>query len=1034
AGNAFAVDNLRLLDATPSLDVSFAASSVPAGTASTLTYTITNTTELAAKPDWSFTNTLPAGLTVAPTPAVGGTCTNVTGAAFTVTAAAGASSVSAVGGDLAAGATSCTVTVNVVSTTVGSYTVGPANISTVLVAPEAATLTVTPATTITVRKVITSRNAPADQFTMSLRTATSVLASVTTSGTATGLQAAQITRAIVQPGATYTIHEAAASGAGLAYGSSYECVRGTTVIAAGASPAGSVTMPPDQGAEIVCTFTNTPQTARLACDTNHFYSVSPTGSLVQGDIVTGTTVAVGSWSGVTAANALGVGAGGTTAYAMERTSDAAGVTSILKWTAAGGFQSLPNTAYTPVAGGAAITGSIVAGTMDLTRNRYVFGKYANAQFYLWSFTESNPAASRFAYLGSFPTGTAPNGNGDMAFDSRGNLYVLGASTVNNLSSASIFTISADTMANAAGGTLAVSTSSAKVLAGTDPTPAFGNVNGIGFSPRGTAYLSSTTSVYEFDPTTWTRIQDSPRIAVDSTDLAACTSPATVTLQKNVVGRAAASDQFQLALANGATSVATATTTGAATGRQAAQIGPIPVVAGTTLSLSETMAAGSASLIGVYTTVYECWADGVLLSSGATTSGAVTVPSRLSVNAVCTFFNSPRPASSITVTKLVLDPATGASSPSAGWTLGAAATATTGTATVLPSEAPQQETDAAGRAVWSVLYGSLASRATLTISEVQRPGFTFAGGTCTVNGVAVPVTFSTSQGVVSGTIANTQSASTVACTLTNRPVAALTLVKSVSFGAAPPTDWVLSATGPAGALPGPSGRTGTAGATGAAVTPGVPYRLAETGGSLLYQQSGAWQCVSSGGQTVPVTAAGDVTLAQGAAVTCTVVNATATLTVVKDVIDPQPGFTPSQWTLTATPATFAGGALPTTSRPGASYSAAGNPANTFDVRPGHAYTLSERPNTPGSRLAYRTLRLERLQGTTWVTVPSATITAPAAGQTAVYRFVNAAVQPTVLPLTGGMSSDLLYLAGASVLAGGLLAAVLRLRRDTRRRIV
>ena len=60
---------------------------------------------------------------------------------------AGGSSIAAVGGDLPAGSanTSCTITVNVVASVEGTYTNGPGNVVTPLIATEATTLAVTPA-------------------------------------------------------------------------------------------------------------------------------------------------------------------------------------------------------------------------------------------------------------------------------------------------------------------------------------------------------------------------------------------------------------------------------------------------------------------------------------------------------------------------------------------------------------------------------------------------------------------------------------------------------------------------------------------------------------------------------------------------------------------------------------------------------------------------------------------------------------------------------------------------------------------------
>ena len=91
-----------------------------------------------------------------------------------MTAIAGASSISAVGGDLAAGAaaSTCTITVDVVASTEGTYANTAANVATPLVAPETATLTVTPATRLTVRKNLPARLTSTDQFTLAVRSGT----------------------------------------------------------------------------------------------------------------------------------------------------------------------------------------------------------------------------------------------------------------------------------------------------------------------------------------------------------------------------------------------------------------------------------------------------------------------------------------------------------------------------------------------------------------------------------------------------------------------------------------------------------------------------------------------------------------------------------------------------------------------------------------------------------------------------------------------------------------------------------------------
>lgn len=118
-GNDVALDLPQILDVTPQLDKSFSPSTIRPGGASTLTYVITNTSELAAKDGWRFTDDLPAGMT-----AKGVNATTCSSGA--VTAGPGAPSVS-VSGNLNAGQASCSVTVQVTAGNAGTYTNGPGN-------------------------------------------------------------------------------------------------------------------------------------------------------------------------------------------------------------------------------------------------------------------------------------------------------------------------------------------------------------------------------------------------------------------------------------------------------------------------------------------------------------------------------------------------------------------------------------------------------------------------------------------------------------------------------------------------------------------------------------------------------------------------------------------------------------------------------------------------------------------------------------------------------------------------------------------
>jgi LPXTG-motif cell wall-anchored protein len=1061
-GNDFAVDNLRIVDATPSLDKSFAADTVVAGTPTTLTFTVTNTSELASKTDWSFTDALPSGLVVAPTPAVGGTCANVTGAAFSVQAAAGAAAIAVTGGDLAAGAVSCTVTVNVVSNTPGTYVNGAANVTTVLNAPESATLVVEAPARITIQKNVTGRSTATDQFRLALSSGATELATATTTGSATGVQTQQVGPINVSRGATYNISESILTTAPLnTYVTSYQCLRGTTTIATGTSISGPITIPDEPGAEIVCTFTNTPQAASLYCDGTYYYAVRSNGSLAQVNAVStaAPTQITGAVTGAVDVNALGVNGDGSGAIAVDRGSTPTSAAAIVTYaiTPAGGIQST-RTTLTAAQGafvdrtGVALDGTIIAGAVDPLNGRFIVGKSATGSVRLWEYTPNSlNNGSRFLYLGQVNTGTTTGENGDISFDAQGNLHIV--QTAADSSNVGMFSVTRETLLAATGSTttpLAASATVRRALSGTDTGFALTAVNGMAFSPTGTVYLGNATTAYQFDPTTWVRVPNSPRATIGttatgagSTDLAACASPSTISLEKNIVGRVAAVDQFRLALSAGTplTESSTATTSGATTGVQPARIGPTPVQINTSVTISETMATGSTSPLTAYTSVYECWADGVRIATGTEKSVALTIPNRLSVGVACTFTNSPAPFATVRVTKIVENASGTGRTPTPGWTMTATATANTGsTVTLLPNRNPSQVTGADGTATWQMLFGSSAQRGRVTIAETSQSGYRYQSLVCTVNGTTGATTVTTVGDQVRGTLnVDIGPGNTVDCVFSNRPVATLTLVKNVSFGSAATSSWQLAATRSiATALAGPAGAGGSAALTGVQVSADTAYRLSESGGPATYVQVGNWSCVTATGTSVPVTAAGDVTLTRGTAVTCTVTNATASLTLLKNVVNPSAGFQPSTWNLTATPATLAGLAPVTVA--GADYTTTGNgnQASTFAVRPGHTYTLSEALAQSGTRLAYQQVRLElRQPNGTWVAVSTAdtpTITAPAAGQTAIYRFVNAPVNPTTLPLTGGASTDAFLLAGSAVLVLALALAVWHGRRRARRSVV
>lgn len=142
-GNDAAFDNVRVVDVTPRADLSLPASAVH-GDVIDLIVDVTNTSEAGAKPGWSFAQTLPTGLTVAPTDGATSTCAT---SDLVATPGAGEFSVSA---DFDEGDVRCQIVVPVLVGEAGSHVVAasqsalsgllPATDQTLVADTEAATI------------------------------------------------------------------------------------------------------------------------------------------------------------------------------------------------------------------------------------------------------------------------------------------------------------------------------------------------------------------------------------------------------------------------------------------------------------------------------------------------------------------------------------------------------------------------------------------------------------------------------------------------------------------------------------------------------------------------------------------------------------------------------------------------------------------------------------------------------------------------------------------------------------------------------
>lgn len=293
----------------------------------------------------------------------------------------------------------------------------------------------------------------------------------------------------------------------------------------------------------------------------------------------------------------------------------------------------------------------------------------------------------------------------------------------------------------------------------------------------------------------------------------------------------------------------------------------------------------------------------------------------------------------------------------------------------------------------------------------------ATGTATVDGVQRPMP---DEIVLRAPHTVVEVTNTLACDTR------LTLHNEVGFGTADPDQWTLSATGPTAG--GPSGASGVS----ALVQASAPYALTQAGGPATYTPRGPWVCLDADTNTPVALESGSVRVPLGTHLECTVVQSTAQLILLKSVVNDNGGtLTSGAFRLTADPAHPD---LTATTVDGDTEVTA---LNTFEVRPDHAYALSEDMGD----YAYLGQSIERYVGPTGATsaqladagnwqpldpAQAAAVTVPI-GERGIYRFVNDDAPALTLPLTGGIGADTYLFGGAGLLLFGLLAVAIHLVR-------
>ncbi len=285
--------------------------------------------------------------------------------------------------------------------------------------------------------------------------------------------------------------------------------------------------------------------------------------------------------------------------------------------------------------GAGVAGAAVThGAINAANGHYYYGGVTNGTLNVYGFnTQTNQS------MGLVASGPVPNGggNGDWAFDSQGNLFVVaggnGAGTTNIVSVV-------EQEIPSTGGTTVPITAKELVRIDTGGTP----LNGIGFAGDGYLYVAGGSRMYKVNPTTGQNISNVAFPTAGSVDMASCASPNSVTVVKDFPqGRNTSSDQVTMTITgDGITSGNTATTSGTAPGVQPQQAGPVLVLSGQRITVAET---GSGVGRPKYDTRWSCVDQntGNSLGSGDGGSGTFTVPDggAKGVAALCTFTNDAR---------------------------------------------------------------------------------------------------------------------------------------------------------------------------------------------------------------------------------------------------------------------------------------------------------------------------------------------------------------------------------------------------------
>jgi hypothetical protein len=255
-------------------------------------------------------------------------------------------------------------------------------------------------------------------------------------------------------------------------------------------------------------------------------------------------------------NGLAISSDGGTVFATDQFNTGTGSGSDTTTVDMENVQTASSQTFTNMPATNIARNDVVAGGIDPVNGDYYYGGWNDAAttFYLFAF---NPTTHTAAEAGTVtPANGGTWGSGDLAFDGSGNLYVLAGTTA----SGEILTIPGPIPTS---GTAALTN---KVLGSFSGS---GSIDGVAFAADGTLYAEDLSGdFYAINPNTGAVTTLAHQTGVSNPDdLGSCAYNGSLKLEKNVVGRVGANDQFTVSIAQGSTTLSTGTTSGTGTGTQ-----------------------------------------------------------------------------------------------------------------------------------------------------------------------------------------------------------------------------------------------------------------------------------------------------------------------------------------------------------------------------------------------------------------------------------------------------------------------------------